>query len=224
MGGDVRLSARIGLPCFLRTYPGMRVHPSARHEVRLRGEFAFRADYEGGPVIEDVYELAITVSKWYPDDLPKIKETGGRILRDLDHHVFSDGTLCLGSPLRLHDIAVDAPTLTTYTEQALEPYLYAVSHWEETGEWFLFGELDHGAAGLLNDYARILDLDDPAGVTETLRLLGMKRRKANKRPCPCGCGDRLGVCRYNETIRELRDRHGRPFFRRLHDQVLQYTS
>jgi len=215
---------RIGLPRFLRTYPGMRVRPTGRDEVQLQGEFAFTAEYEESLVIEDCYELTITVSRWYPHDLPTVKETGGRIPRDQDYHMFQNGSLCLGSPLRLHNIAVSTPELTVYAKAAIVPYLCAISHWEETDEWFLFGELEHGAPGLLNDYANILNLDDPAGVTEALRLLGMKRRKANKCLCPCGCGDRLGVCRYNETIRKLRDRHGRPFFRQLYRQLVEQTS
>lgn len=223
MGNDARLSVRIGLPRFLSTYPGMRVRPTGKDEVRLQGEFAFTAEYEDSLVIEDCYELNITVSRWYPHDLPAVKETGGRIPRDQDYHMFPSGGLCLGSPLRLHDIAVSTQELTAYAEEAIVPYLCAFSHWEETGEWFLFGELAHGAPGLLNDYANILNLDDPEEITEALRLLGMKRRKANKRPCPCGCGDRLGVCRYNETIRRLRDRHGRPFFRQLYRQLVEQT-
>jgi len=215
MGDEETLSDRIALSRFLRTYPGMRVQPSHKREVHLQGEFAFTADHEDGPVIEDVYDLAITVSEWYPDDLPAIEETGGRIPRDLDRHVFPDGSLCLGSPLRLHEIALSTPELTDYAEKALVPYLYAISSWEDTGERFPFGELDHGADGVLDDFGQVLGLDDPKRVGNALQLLGIKRRKANKRLCPCGCGDRLGVCGFNEKIRELRDRHGRPFFKRL---------
>lgn len=219
MGGDVRLTERIGLERFLRSYQGMRVSPSTSRELQLEGEFAFEAEYEDGPLIEDVYELTITISERYPDVLPSIEETGGRIPRDTDHHVYPDGTLCLGSPLQLHEIAVDTPDLKAYVEKALVPFLYAVSYEGETGEQFVLGELEHGAEGILNDYARILGLRDHAAVVEALRLLGMKRRKANKADCPCGCGGRLGICRFNETVRELRDRHGRSVFRRLYRQV-----
>ena len=38
-----------------------------------------------------------------------------------------------------------------------------------------FGELAHGKAGLLDDYARILRLQTPAQAAEALILLGMKR-------------------------------------------------
>lgn len=215
MGDEEALRDRIGLSRFLDTYPGMRVHPSPKREVRFQGEFAFTADHEEGPIIEDAYDLIITVSEWYPDDLPVIEETGGRIPRDLDHHVFPDRSLCLGSPLRLHDIALSTPELTDYAKKALVPYLYAISYWEDTGERFLFGELDHNAEGVLADFGQVLGLDDPDRIGKALHLLAMKKRKANKHPCPCGCGDRLGVCDFNETIRELRDHHGRPFFKRL---------
>jgi len=102
MGINVRLSQRIGLLRFLKTYRGMRVQPSGGDVLRLEGEFAFTAEYKDSLVIEDSYELRITVSKWYPDDLPSLKETGNRIPHEQKYHVSENGTLCLGSPLRLH--------------------------------------------------------------------------------------------------------------------------
>lgn len=224
MGDDVALHELIGLSHFLRKYPGMRVLPSSSHEIKLEGAFGFCADLEERRTIEDCYELTIAIPERYPKALPEIEETGGRIPRTVDNHVFPSGNLCLGSPLRLREIAISQPDLTAYTQSALVPYLYAVSHWKETGERFLFGELAHDAEGLLADYAPILGLEDPGAVLDALQLLGMKRRKANKKPCPCGCGSRLGVCSFNETIREFREKHGRPAFRGLHNQVIQHIS
>lgn len=224
MDNDIALRDRIGLSRFLREYPEMRILPSSSRELRLGGAFNFCADSERGPVIEDSYKLNITVPERFPQVLPIIKETEGRIPRTTDNHVFQKGALCLGSPLRLREVALSKPELTAYVRSTLVPYLYAFSHWEETGERFLFGELAHDAEGLLADYALILNLEDPEAILDALQLLGMKRRKANKKPCPCGCGNRLGVCRFNETIRELRTKHGRPTFRRLRRQVIEHTS
>ena len=44
-------------------------------------------------------------------------------------------------------------------------------------------------------------------------LASMLRRRANKRPCPCGSGRRLGRC-HNRKVNALRDRVGRVFLQR----------
>jgi hypothetical protein len=216
----MRPEERIGLRPFLDAYPGMRVRPSPAGMIRLEGEFDFRADHEDGPVIVDTYHLRIDVPHQFPDELPRTLEIEGRIPRDADHHVFSNGSLCLGSPLRLHLIAREARDLTSFVRRCIVPYLYAASYREQTGSPYPFGELAHGAAGLLDDYALLLGLHAPRQALAALALLGTKRRLANKRPCPCGCGRRLGVCRFNETVRSLRSEFGRIRFKGLYVQVL----
>jgi hypothetical protein len=74
-----------------------------------------------------------------------------------------------------------------------------------------FDELAHGVAGLLDDYRRILGFATDAACREALRLLALKRRIANKSPCPCGSGRRLGRC-HNRRLNRLRERHGRRWF------------
>lgn len=214
----MRFEERIGLRRFLEAYPGMRVLPSSGDTLRLKGGFAFEADYEGGPLIKDEYQLQIDVHRSFPDTLPVVRELGGRIPRHADHHVYADGALCLGSPLRLHLLLHAEPDLVSFARRCILPYLYAATHREEHGA-YPFGELSHGRDGLLNDYARIFDVDSPEQAAATLSLLGIKRRLANKHPCPCGCGRRLGVCKFNARVRELREQYGRPLFKRLYAQV-----
>lgn len=216
----MRPEERIGLRPFLDAYPGMRIRPSPAGVIRLEGDFHFRADHKDGPLIEDTYRLLIEIPHRFPDELPRTLEIGGRIPRDANHHVLSDGSLCLGSPLRLHLIARRTRDLTAFVRRGIVPYLYAASYREKTGGPYPFGELTHGAEGLLDDYAQLLGLRTPRQAFDALALLGTKRRLANKRPCPCACGRRLGVCRFNTTIRSLRGEFGRSFFKRLFNQVL----
>lgn len=205
----------IGLDRFLSLYPRMRVQPSRSNLICLEGQFEIRTSFKNGPNIEDSYRLSIRLPQAFPRELPQFFELGGRIPRDPDHHVVpKDGSLCLGSPLRLYFIAKSANDFTDFVQQTLVPYLYAISQFEKTGKSFPFGELKHGKAGLLEDYVELLQLRSPQQVGCTLSLLAMKKRLANKKPCPCDCGSRLGVCPYNKTVRQLRKRHGRAVFKR----------
>lgn len=206
----------LGLDAFLESQPNMRVRPSPLGVVRVQGDLAFCADFEGGPVIEDVFHVRIDVPRTFPNAVPLVHELGGRIPRDIDHHVFpSSGTLCLGSPFRLYLIARDCENLLDFVWRGIVPYLYAASYREQTGGPYPFGELAHGREGLLDDYAQILGLPTPEQAGRALALIATKRRGANKKPCPCGCSRRLGVCRFNQTVRDLRGEFGRTFFKRL---------
>ena len=59
----------------------------------LGGKFRFKASESGGNEIDDSYKLEIVVPDKFPQALPKVKETGGKIPRDGNFHVNPDGSL-----------------------------------------------------------------------------------------------------------------------------------
>tara|TARA_R110000851_G_scaffold243845_2_gene396645 strand:- start:7375 stop:8034 length:660 start_codon:yes stop_codon:yes gene_type:complete len=189
---------------FLRDYPGMSTAPCKDAGICLRGKFRFKASVSGGDEIDDSYKLEIVVPEKFPQALPKVKETGGKIPRDGNFHVNPDGTLCLGSPLRLLRKVHSAPNLTGFADKCLVPYLYAVSYKLMHGGEFVFGELAHGGQGIVDDYSVMLGLKERHQVTRAIQLLGLKKRLANKKPCPCGCGKRLGACPFHYKLNEFR--------------------
>lgn len=189
---------------FLDDYPGMSTAPCLVAGVCLRGEFRFKAIVSGGDEIVDSYMLEIVVPDKFPQALPKVMETGGKIPRDGNFHVNSDGTLCLGSPLRLLIKIQQSPSLTGFADQCLVPYLYAVSYKLIHGGDFVFGELAHGDQGIVDDYSKLLGLKDKHQVKQAIKLLGMKKKIANKMPCPCGCGKILGKCSFHQKLNEFR--------------------
>lgn len=201
-----------GLDSFLQDYPGMSIAPLLESVVIVKGKFAFNASSSGMPEIKDAYQLEIKIPLTFPRELPSVTETALRIPRDGNHHVNYDDTLCLGSPLRLRWKLSQYPTLIGFAKECLIPYLYSVSHKLKYGT-FPFGELDHGKPGVISDYLNLLGLSTEDQVKQTLVLLGTKKRQANKRLCPCGCGKRLGACRFHLKINDFRKVAARPWFR-----------
>lgn len=189
---------------FLSDYPGMSTAPCSDAGVCLRGKFRFKAVVSGSDEIEDFYKLEIIVPGKFPKALPKAKETGGKIPRDGNFHVNPDGTLCLGSPLRLLKKIHSAPSLNGFADKCLVPYLYAVSYKLMHGGEFVFGELAHGDQGIVDDYSVMLGLKERHQITHAIQLLGIKKRIANKKSCPCGCGKRLGACPFHHKLNEFR--------------------
>lgn len=209
------VTATAGLHAFLIDYPMMAMRSVAGMGLVLEGTFEFAASHKDFPRIEDSYELTITVPSCFPRDLPRVTESGRRIPRDGNHHVNPDGTLCLGSRLRLLWVVSKAPTLVGFARNCLVPYLYSISHKLKFGGGFAFSELEHGSPGELKDYADLLGLKTPEQARQALRLLGLKKRHANKVPCPCGCKKRLGRCRFNFKIREFRQLAARSWFKEI---------
>jgi hypothetical protein len=198
------VTALNSLSQFLRDYPGMSTAPCSDAGVCLRGKFRFEANVSGSYELVDSYKLEIIVPDKFPHALPKVKEIDGKIPRDGNFHVNHDGTLCLGSPLRLLKKIYDAPNLTGFADKCLVPYLYAVSYKLMHGGDFVFGELAHGDQGIADDYSAMLGLKERHQITPAIQLLGIKKRLANKRLCPCGCGKRLGVCPFHHKLNAFR--------------------
>jgi len=202
-----------GLEEFLKDYPEMRIAPVSNGLFILRGEFEFSVPRTNLPPIADSYALEIEVPNSFPQVAPLVTETDHKIPRDGKHHVNPpDDTLCLGSPLRMLWKLRRVPTLVGFAEECLVPYLYSISHKLQYG-MFPFGELEHGEPGIISDYLNLFRLKSKEQVLRALELLGMKKRLANKEPCPCGCGRRLGACRYRLKMVELRGLASRSWFR-----------
>lgn len=205
----------LGLREFLRTYPKMALRPADGNELNIEGQFEFKAWAEKYHEINDGYQIRIQVPSLFPREVPVVYELERRIPRNGHYHVNPEGSLCLGSRLRVLQKLARVPTLTGFSQNCLVPYLFAVSHKLTYGGQFPFGELAHGLAGELMDYIELFGLKTVEQARIAVQCLGMKERKANKLPCPCGCGRRLGRCRFNMKLKEFRRLATRSWFRSI---------
>jgi hypothetical protein len=188
----------------LARYGGLRVLPSVAMTTRIAGTLAFRAEGRTTEPIEDSYEVSIEVPADFPERMALAWETGGRI--PATYHKLDNGALCVGSRVRLRLQMGGSSSVLRFVERCLIPYLYGYSHFAKTGK-MPFGELYHGELGSLQELASLLGLEIGPAIPYCM-LATMKRRRANKRPCPCGSGRRLGRC-HNRKVNMLRDRVGR---------------
>ncbi|MFT5730210.1 MAG: hypothetical protein ACI8PB_004388 [Desulforhopalus sp.] len=190
---------------FLDDYPQMSTVPYTGDGICLRGNFRFKAIGSENEELEGNYKIEIIVPKDFPDELPSVKELAEKITHETANgHLFLDNSLCLGSPLRLKKLLHQNPNLSSFASKCLVPFFYAVSHKMKKGGDLVFGELEHGNKGIVDDYIDLFGLKDHGQVVEALQLLGMKKRFANKKLCPCGCGKRLGVCSFHIKLNEFR--------------------
>lgn len=214
------MSSDIGLPAFLAAQPGMGLRPSADGKIILRGEFVLCATW-GGEIISEPYDLKIVIPKEFPGDLPKVYDLVKKIPRTKErvYHVNGDDSLCLGSPLRLMMLLKQQPDLSGFSDLCLIPYLFAITKKLREGGPLIFSELAHETPGLIQDYRELLGLSAAADISYALSLAGARKRLANKKSCPCGCGLSLGRCDFHHRINDLREVASRPWFRRESEQL-----
>jgi len=189
--------------------PDLSLRPVVNGVMRLKGTLAFSADAKGLERIDDAYEVEIIVPPDFPRELPLVKETAGRIPKDF--HTNDDGSLCLGSPARQHLELIKSPTLPGFMKLCAIPFLYGFSFREKHGQ-LPFGELDHGLKGIRQDFAEVFGVKDHQAAVQMVQLASIKKSIANKRPCPCGSGRRLGTC-HNRRVNDLRKQLGPTWFR-----------
>ncbi len=208
---------------FVRDYELMAIRPRAGNTPLLKGRFAFIACHPDTGEIKDAFDLEIDVPKNFPRELPTVTEVGGRIPPTKPYHVNQyDYSLCLGSPLRLRLLLSAKPSLVGFAETCLVPYLSGISYKLKTGKALPFGELDHGFPGVFADYQVLFGLKSPEQVLATLRVLGKKKRIANKLPCPCGCRLRLGRCLFRMKLIPFRALANRPWYRLQFQEMCAY--
>lgn len=209
-----------GLTDALIAHPGLQLVPAGGDEVLLRGEFAFAATARRIP-IEDSYCLEIRIPRTYPSKgFPRVFEKAGRIPGE--YHHLADGSLCLGAATRLRRIALRTPSVSDFLTLVVVPYLYARSYFERFGR-MPFGELAHGSIGLAQDLIEMLRMPPGTSVSRLVKSASLRRRHANKRPCPCGSGTRLGKC-HNQTVNAARVEFGRRWFAGQWQQLFAPTA
>lgn len=201
----------------LRTHPRLRVKPCPEpHGLHIEGEVQFDARPDGAGAIEDTYTVAIFVPANFPQSIPVVRELGGRVPKD--YHTNPDGTLCLGSDVRLHLELNDEPTLTGFINRCIIPFLAGCSHLDRTGEELIPG-LAHGDDGLRDDYMSLLRVSSFSACVQMMALMSLRKRVANKQPCSCGSGRRVGRC-HHLILNTLRERLGRSWWRQEHARWL----
>jgi len=204
-----RTYARWGIEPLLDKYRGLTICPNGSTDLVLSGPLAFSAHHASNEPILDNYDVKMVVPDTFPAELPSVWETSGRIPRSF--HAHNDGSFCLGSPIRLRLKVRRCPTLLAFVERCVIPYLYSFSYLQRHGK-LPYGDLAHGNEGLVADYMVIFGIQDEHRCLEFLRLAGIQRRRANRHPCPCGSGLRVGKC-HNKTLNRLRGICGRLLFR-----------
>lgn len=193
--------AVLDLDLFFQRFPDLSLRPSDRGRVVIAGTIGLEVRHEARDLcLRDEYFVEMEIAEGFPDQLPLVREIGGRIPKDF--HKLTNDRLCLATPLRLQVINARTRSLVSFVEMFVLPYLAGYTIFEKTRE-MPFGELAHGIPGLYDDYRSLLGVATDEECSRVLGCLSHRKREANKEPCFCGSGVRLGRC-HNRKVNALR--------------------
>jgi len=156
----------------------------------VRGEIQFRAQYLDDEQVDEAYLIEIELTPSYPNVPPISRELGGRIPDTF--HTFSNGTMCLGAPIAVKMTFARNPNLLDFVRRQLIPYLYSFTY-KEQYKSLPYGELDHGAKGILNYYMELFQIDSVSNCLRLLYILASEKYRGHLL-CPCESGNNLRRC------------------------------
>jgi len=212
--------AWFGIDTFLKKYPLMSIRPFIGELLIIQGYIEFNCVYAKNEPLYDRYKIRIEIDLKKEKFIPVVYELENRIPKKTEFHIYSDNSLCLGSPIRLLNMLRMYPSLSEFTEKCIIPHLYSCSIKLSKGGAFIVGELEHGNAGLFADYMELFNLQSKEQVLEVIKSLGLKKRIANKQKCMCGCGYKLGFCKVHHIINDVRKSASRGWFKTHYCELL----
>jgi hypothetical protein len=181
----------------LKEYPTLLFYPEDEC-VFVRGDFPIADE---GKVL-DQFSIEIELPRYDPNDLPVLREIGGRIPRTQDNHInVPSGEVCLFVPDERWRIYPRGSTLLDFLNGPLRNYFIGYSLFE-LGEPWPFGQRSHGAEGIFEYYSELLGTDDRRVVIRYLECMSKPTLKGHWE-CPCGSGKRIRNC-HQTTLNDLR--------------------
>ncbi|HSA05760.1 MAG TPA: SEC-C metal-binding domain-containing protein [Candidatus Gastranaerophilales bacterium] len=169
----------------------------------IRGNLSFDAVYDNKNQIQDTFSIEIEIPADYPDKLPVVKETGGRIPLSMDNHIYTSiGKFCLGANFEVQDKFKKQPTLFGFIKNLVVPFLYSFCHKQKFGE-MPYGELAHGTEGIFQYYKEKFQVESDDEVIKLLGFLAFTKFRGHH-DCPCGSGKRLRNC-HGDILIKMKD-------------------
>jgi hypothetical protein len=182
-------------------YPNL--HFYREHDlIFVRGSFPLIA---AGRVL-DRFSIEIELPRNRQEDIPIIRETGGRIPRISDNHINvtnQAGDICLFVPEERWRIFPFGSSLLEFLNGPVRNYFLGFAL-KELGESWPFGERPHGKAGIFEYYGELLGTSDEQVIRKYIQCLSKKALKRHW-SCPCGSGKKIRNCHVAE-IQELREK------------------
>lgn len=201
-------------------YKGLSISENEEGGFLIKGLLEFSGSFNEIS-IEDSYFIEIVIPLDYPNHLPKVFEYEGRIPGSFHH--YSDGSLCLGPPLKLKIQFSECASLLFFIEEILLSYLYSYSFLEKYGH-LPFDQYSHDGKGLYEYYKEFFKIEE---IGIIVRLLKMIERHAYRGHllCPCGSKRKVRNC-HGKILLQILELHSTQeiSYERIYLEEFQYKE
>lgn len=170
----------------------------------------------------DSYQVLAGLTASFPTEAPIVFETGDRIPKIDDRHIFPQhGNCCLGV---WEEWLLTSPDhqFETFLTGPMHDYFISQTYYEVNGVW-PFGERSHGKLGVFEAYADLLGVAlDAKIIADYLHLLSRQMIKGHAL-CPCGSGRRLRQC-HSDDLQRLSRKFPPVMAKRMYDSIAPRKS
>jgi hypothetical protein len=143
--------------------------------------------------IEDTYQIEIKAVPDYPNSFPLVFETGGRIPRNVDWHIFEDtGNCCIASPPEEIIICNSGLTLLSFIDNQVKNYFYSQIFRNQNG--YFLKERSHGNKGWIEFFEETFMTNNIFNIEFGLNQIIEGKRIDRVSKCFCGSGKKYRKC------------------------------
>lgn len=143
--------------------------------------------------IEDTYQIEIIAVNNYPYSFPMLFETGGRIPRNIDWHIFEQtGNCCIASPPEEIIVCDKGINLTSFIENQVKNYFYSQIFRNQNG--YFLKERSHGSKGWIEFFEETFMTNNIFNIEFGLNQILEGKKIDRVSDCFCGSGKKYRKC------------------------------
>jgi len=165
------------------------------------------------------YEVWIGIQSAYPYVEPVVFETGNKIPKKLERHVFPKSKRCCLGVWEEWLLKEEDHSVANFMNTILQSYFVSQNYFDLYGEW-PFGERAHDETAFVESFAEILNVPPiKETVLSYVCILCGDWPKGHSN-CPCRSGKRLRDC-HHEELMELHKRISSKIAHQMKKRLLQ---
>ncbi|WP_445737626.1 SEC-C metal-binding domain-containing protein [Mariniflexile sp.] len=155
--------------------------------------FGYIILYNEHGIVEDKYQVKIQAVDNYPHNFPLVFETGGRIPKNIDWHIFEQtGNCCIASPPEEIIDCNSGLHLLSFIDNQVKNYFYSQVFRNQNG--YFLKERSHGSKGWIEFFEETFMTNNIFNIEFGLNQIIQGKKINRVSMCFCGSGKKYRKC------------------------------